>query len=269
MDTPVKRRSAPAGSRVPVSDQMPATDHTEDALLGGRVRIRQPRTGQRASADAVMLAAAVPAKPGMRVLDLGCGSGVGMLCLAARVPDLDIDGLELQPALVALCAGNIAANGHAGRLRVFEGDIRNRVTGLAPNSYDQVFANPPYFDRGRHRASPHDGRATARSETGNADAGQWVAALLRYVRPGGGLTLVHRAERLPELLLALGKGAGAVRIVPLQSRTGEPAKRVILQAVKASKAALTLAAGVVLHHDDGSYRPEIDAVLRAGAPFPL
>lgn len=252
---------------------MSSADLTEDALLSGRVHVTQPRKGQRASADAVMLAAAVPAGPGQRALDLGCGTGIGMLCLAARVPGAAVDGIEIQPDLVALCTRNIAANGMADRLRVVCGDIRHSKAAIAPNSYDQVFANPPYFDAARHRASPHAGRATARSESGEADLAHWIAALLRHARPGGGVTLIHRAERLPEILAALtgqgGKqGAGAIRITPLQSRDGEAAKRVILRAVKGSKAPLTLEPGVVLHRADGSYVPAIDAVLREGAAFP-
>lgn len=243
-------------------------DLTEDALLGGRVHVAQPRKGQRASADAVMLAAAVPARSGMRVLDLGCGTGVGMLCLAARVPDITVDGIEIQEALVALCTRNIVANDMADRLRVVAGDIRRRVPGIAPNGYDQVFANPPYFDAARHRASPHAGRATARSEAGEADLAHWVAALTRHARPGGGITLIHRAERLPELLAALAVKAGAIRVTPLWSRPGEAARRVILRAVKGSKAPLQLEPGIVLHRPDGTYLPEIDAVLRQGAAFP-
>src|SRR3546814_18915857 len=107
-----------------------------------------------------MLAAAVPAKLGQAVLELGAGSGVGMLCLAARLPGIAVDGIEIQPDLVALAARNIAANGLEDRLRVVAGDLRRRVAGIPPNSYDQVFANPPHFDTAPHRASPHSGRAT-------------------------------------------------------------------------------------------------------------
>lgn len=244
------------------------TDHTRDALLGGLVHLEQPRRGQRASADAVMLAAAVPARPGQQVLELGCGSGVGMLCLAARVPKARIDGIELQSDLVALCARNIAVNGMEDRLRVAAGDIRRRVSGIAPNSYDHVFANPPFFDSQRHRASPHAGRATARSEADQADLAHWIAAMLRHARPGGGLTLIHKADRLPDLLAALNPKAGAIRVIPLWSKAGQPAKRIILRAIKGSRAPLTLDPGVLLHRPDGSYFPEVDAVLRSGAAFP-
>ena len=248
---------------------MPDNDHTTDALLGGLVRLKQPRKGQRASADAVMLAAAIGAKSGAQVLELGSGSGVAMLCLAARLKNVTVAGLELQPDLVALCARNIAANGFEERLSIYEGDIRaRRIAGLAPNSFDQVFANPPYFDAARHRVSPHAGRAAARAEAEDADVGHWIAAMLRYAKPNAGLTLIHKAERLGDILVALESKAGAIRVIPLWSRPGQPAKRVIVKAVKGSKAPLVLTPGLVLHAADGGYLPEIDAVLRSGAALP-
>lgn len=249
---------------------MPDNDHTHDALLGGLVRLKQPRKGQRASADAVMLAAAVAAKSGAQVLELGCGSGVAMLCVASRLKNVTVAGLELQPDLAALCAKNIAANGFADRLSVHEGDIRaRRIAGLTPNSFDQVFANPPYFDVARHRVSPHAGRAAARADGGAAaDIGHWVAAMLRYAKPNAGLTLIHKAERLGDILAAFESKAGAIRVIPLWSRPGQPAKRVIVRAVKGSRAPLTLTPGLVLHSADGGYLPEIDAVLRSGAALP-
>lgn len=248
---------------------MPDNDHTTDALLGGLVRLKQPRKGQRASADAVMLAAAIVAKSGAQVLELGCGSGVAMLCVAARLKNVSVAGLELQPDLAALCARNIAANSFEDRLRVHEGDLRaRRIAGLTTNSFDQVFANPPYFDMARHRVSPHAGRATARAEAEDADIGHWVAAMLRYAKPNAGLTLIHKAERLGDILAALDGKAGAIRVIPLWSRASQPAKRVIVRAVKGSKAPLTLTPGLVLHQPDGSYLPGIDAVLRSGAALP-
>ncbi|WP_341703407.1 N-6 DNA methylase, partial [Ferrovibrio sp.] len=188
--------------------------------------------------------------------------------LAARVPGVAVDGAEIQPDQAALCAPNNAQNDMADRLQVVAGDIRRRIAGLTPNGYDHVFANPPYFDSARHRASPHAGRATARSESGAADLAEWIAAMLRHAKPGGRLTLIHKAERLGDILQALGKKAGGVRVVPLYSKAGQPAKRMILSAVKDSRAPLQLDAGLVLHREDGSYFPDVDAMLREGAAFP-
>ncbi|MDT8344261.1 MAG: methyltransferase, partial [Thermohalobaculum sp.] len=94
---------------------------TEDRLLGGRVRLLQPGAGYRAATDPVLLAAAVPARPGERVLELGIGAGAATLCLAARVAGLVHAGLEIQPDYLALAARNAALNGVA--LVLFEGDV--------------------------------------------------------------------------------------------------------------------------------------------------
>ncbi len=239
---------------------------TRDALLGGRVLLYQPRKGQRASADAVMLAAAVPARRGQQVLELGCGTGVAMLCLAARQPGLQIDGVEIQPDLVALATRNIAANGQEASLHAVPGDIRTRIPGIQPNSYDQVFANPPYFEPGAHRQAADPGRALARQ---GSDSAAWVAAMLRHCKPGGRITLIQRVEQLGALLAALAPKAGSIELVPLHSKPDQPAKRLILRAVKGGKAPLVLRPGLVLHQPNGEYFPEIDAVLREGAALPI
>lgn len=242
---------------------------SEDLLLGGKIRLQQPRHGQRASADAVMLAAAVPARSGQTVLELGCGSGVAMLCLGARIAGVRIDGVELLPDLAALAQRNIERNGLAGRLAARAGDIcARRISNLTANSYDHVFANPPYFDAARHRVPADAARAAARIGAGATDTLAWIQAMLRFAKHGGRLTLIQRAERLPELLAALAGKAGGITIRPLHSRAGQPAKRLILHAVKGGRAPLVLAPGLVLHEADGRYRPEIDAVLREGAALP-
>jgi len=241
------------------------------------VVIHQPRKGgQRASADAVMLAAAVQAKSGQRVLELGCGSGVVMLCLAARVKGLEIEGIELDPALAELAKRNIEDNGMADALHVHPGDIRRRGQKPQPNSFDHVCANPPYFEPGRHRIAKDAARALARQgvSASGADAmlADWVAAMLRFAKPGGRLTLIQRAERLPELLAALLPAekpkAGSVEIIPLWSKPGRPAERLILRAVKGGRAPLIFRPGLMLHDAAGAYLPEAEAMLRQGAAFP-
>ncbi|MBX3453417.1 methyltransferase [Ferrovibrio sp.] len=249
------------------------SETTTDKLLDGRVLLTQPRQGQRASADAVMLAAAVAAKRGQNVLDLGCGTGVAMLCLAARLPGLQADGLEIQPKLVELARHNLQANAMAGHLRVFEGDLRQRIAGLQPNAYDHVLANPPYFDPARHRPAKDAGRALARQGVdgegaAGADEAAWVSAMLRYARPSGRLWLIQRVEQLPATLAAFGQRAGGIIILPLQSKPGQPPKRLIIQAVKGGKSPLKLLPPLLLHEADGSYRPAIEAVLREGAALP-
>jgi tRNA1(Val) A37 N6-methylase TrmN6 len=240
------------------------TDLTHDALLGGRVRLWQPRSGYRAATDPVLLAAAVPARAGQRVLDLGCGAGAAALCLAARVPGLALSGLELQPAYAALARRNAAEAGVP--LCVVEGDLAAMPAELAAGSFHHVIANPPWFRPGGGPAAQDPGRETAQREA--TPLGAWIEAGLRRLRPGGRITLIQSAERLPEMLVALAPRAGGVTVLPVAPRTGRPAGRVILTARKGGRGAFRLLSPFVLHEgvahlrDGDDYSPAARAVLR-------
>lgn len=240
-------------------------DQTQDLFLGGRLRLSQPRHGYRAAADPVLLAAACPARAGESVLELGCGVGVASFCLGARVTGVRLHGLELQPAYADLARHNAMVTGIS--LEVHQGDLRRMPPGLR-GSFDHVIANPPYFAPQDGTAARDPGRETAqREETPLAD---WLLAARKRLRPGGWLTLIHLAERLPDLLRGM-EGFGAVSVLPLAPRPGRPAARVILRARKGARAPFRLLAPLILHdgaaHDGDreNYSAEVRAVLREGA----
>ena len=234
---------------------------SEDSLLGGRVRLRQPARGYRVAVDPVLLAASVAATAGERVLDLGCGVGAAGLCLLARIPGLSLDGLEIQVDLVRLAAQNAELNGVTGSFAPAVGDVAKPPPRLAPGSFQHVMCNPPYLARDAARAGPN--RAKDRStREGAADLTAWVATGLAMVAPRGSLTFVHRADRLGDLLAALSGRAGEIVIFPLWPGANKAAKRVIVRARRESATPLRLAPGLVLHHPDGPYTAEADAVLR-------
>ncbi|MFN3261372.1 MAG: tRNA1(Val) (adenine(37)-N6)-methyltransferase [Pikeienuella sp.] len=239
---------------------------TEDALLGGRVRLLQPRGGYRAATDPVLLAAALQARPGERALDLGCGAGAAMLCLAARVPGLELHGLEVQPDYADLARRNAALNG--AEATIWEGDAFAAPAELRRIGFDLVLSNPPFFDAAAP-AAPDKGRDAARRA--QRDAAEWAAAALARLRSGGRLALVHRAESLPALLAGLGAGAGDVSVIPLAARAGRAAKRVIVTARKGAKGPFRLAAPLILHEgpehlkDGDDFSREAAAILRDGA----
>ena len=248
-----------------------AHETREDRLLGGRVRLLQPLSGYRAATDPVLLAAAVPARPGERVLDLGCGVGAAAFCLAARVPGLELHGLEIQPAYLALAAENAALNGVA--ITLHQGDVAAPPRALRQLAFDQVMLNPPYHGEDA-TASPVGGRDRAHREgagEGAASLGDWIATALARLKPKGWLTLIHRAERAPELLRLLDGPAGAIALKPLAARAGRDAGRVIIRARKGSKAPFRLLAPLVLHagsthvRDADDFSPEAAAILRNAA----
>ena len=243
-----------------------ASELSEDRFLGGRLRLRQPLDGYRAGVDPVLLAAAVAAKPGEAVLELGLGAGAASLCLAARVPGLALAGLELQPAYAALARENAAANGLA--LEVVEGDLAAMPAALRARRFDHVLMNPPYFRRAGGTPAANPGRETALAEA--LPLAAWVDAAARRLAPGGTLTAIQRAERLPDLLSACDTRLGCIEVKPVASRTGREASLVLIRARKGGRAAFRLHPPLVLHEgarherDGESYRPEAQAILRGG-----
>ncbi len=239
-------------------------DLTRDAFLGGRVLLYQPRTGYRAGVDPVLLAASVAAEAGQSVLDLGCGVGAAILCLSARVPGLMLTGVELQDDYAQLARRNAG-----DRVEVIQADITDLPPALRQRQFDHVISNPPYFDRAASREAQDAGRETALGES--TPLADWVRAAAKRLKPKGLAHIIHRAERLPEILGAWPKGMGSIEVLPLTSRAGRRAERVIVRARKNGRGAFKLHAPLILHAgarhtaDTPDYVPKVKAVLRDAA----
>lgn len=270
--------AVPTGGTAGAVDAADAVD--ENGLLDGRVRLLQPARGYRVSIDAVLLAAAAAPDPGAVVLDVGSGVGSVALCLLHRRPDLRLVAVEQQATLAALARRNADRNRLAGRLSVLEQSIAPRRQALAAvgrmlprdrtaAGVDHVVTNPPQHGAGAD-PSPDPSRALADREAA-VPLSAWLGFCVAALRPGGGLTLVHRADRLDEVLAALAAGprVGAIRVLPLWPMAGRPARRVILSAVKGRRTPMVLLPGLVLHGAAGHFTAEADAVLRDGAALAI
>ncbi len=241
---------------------------TDDGFLDGRLKVLQPAKGYRAGLDAVLLAAAVPARAGERVLEAGAGVGVASLCLASRVSGLEVAGIELQPELVRLAGENISRNGFGDRVSVIEGDIGHPVRdlaamGLEPNAWHHVFANPPFHDPAASPAPPNASKAQAHLTLGS-DLDDWVRFACVMARPKGTVTFIHRAETLGDLLAAMSGHLGGIEVFPLWPAAGKSASRVIVRGQRGSRAPLALRPGLVLHGRDGRFTDRAEALLRRG-----
>jgi tRNA1(Val) A37 N6-methylase TrmN6 len=236
----------------------PVLDVTDDLLLGGRIRLRQPASGYRVAIDPILLAASIAAKPGERILDMGSGVGAASLCVLSRSAGVTATLWEIEPAIAALARENAARNGFDDRMIV-----ETRAVGTTTPDFDQVMSNPPY-----HGGKTSDLRqaATRGVATIEVDLAHWIASAASALRHRGRLTLIFRADRLDELLAALTPKFGGIVLCPLWPRQGEPAKRVIVRAIKGSKAALSLTAGLVLHAAEG-YTASAAAILSGDAPL--
>lgn len=246
---------------------------TEDAVLGGALRLRQPRRGHRVGHDAVLLAAACPAQAGEQVVDLGAGVGAAGLAVAARISDIAVTLVEIDPDLAALAAENAQLNGLAARVRSITLDALAparafAAAGLGPESLARVLMNPPFNDPVRQKTSPDRRRRLAHAAPRETLAA-WIRTAARLLRPRGTLTLIFRSDGLVDLGRALDAVFGAVAILPVYPKPDEPAIRILVRATKASRAPLALLPGLVLNDARGYPTPQAEAVLRAGASLPL
>jgi tRNA1(Val) A37 N6-methylase TrmN6 len=243
----------------------PAT--SEDAVLGGRLVLRQPLRGHRVGHDAILLAAATSAHAGERAVDLGAGVGAAGLALARRIDGLSVTLVEVDPALAALARDNAERNGLGANVRAVCLDVvasaaAFSAVGLAAGETDCVLMNPPF--NAPANPSPDASRRVAHAASRGA-LGQWLHAASRLLRPAGRLTLIWRADGAAEVLSGLAPGFGAVSLLPIYGTPGSPAIRILVQAIKGNRAPLTLLPGLLLADGQGKPTAQAEAILRGAA----
>jgi len=245
---------------------------TLDDFLGGKIQLHQPEVGYRISTDTVFLAASLGLKKGEKMLDLGAGSGGILSCFAARKRDelaeKSLVGLELQSELIRAARQNAAHNGFEKIISYYQGDISDPPGELEPNSYHHVVSNPPYLENGHATASPFETKKRAHMDH-HVILKDWVGYCLRMLRPLGYLSLVHRADRMDDIIAALTEKAGDITIFPLWPDDQKAAKRVIIRARKGGKGPLSLKKGLVVHKSDGDFSQRAEAILRHGAALEI
>jgi tRNA1(Val) A37 N6-methylase TrmN6 len=241
---------------------------TEDAILNGRIRIRQPARGYRVNVDTLLLAATFDPRMawgGCSFIEVGCGVAGALLSIgkhhAHLVPAVRLVGIERDPQIALLAASNAIANGLEAE--IIEGDALDPPSHLA--SFDRVLFNPPYD-------YPGDGHAPAAERQGAYIAerpiADWIKVWCNRMTKDAHLTLIHRSYRLGEVLAAMEGRLGGIEVLPVRPSSTAPARRIIVRARKGSRAPLKLLAGLDLHPaNDGKnkYTREAEAILRGEA----
>lgn len=229
-----------------------------DGFYNGRFYACQPTSaGHRAGLDALLIAAGLEKSAKGIVVDFGAGVGIAGFAALVGNQDLSAILIERDEAMIALGKKSLALEQNAGfaaRTRFIEADIEAsasdwRAAGLMPDSVDHVIMNPPY-NHNAHRISSDRVKASAHSE---ADSGiePWLRKSAMLLKPGGDLVLIHRAERLETILAAAMRRFGAITVLPIHSKPGQSANRIVVKMVKGSKAPFKIAPGIVLHENDG------------------
>ncbi len=238
---------------------------TIDGLLNRRVMLEQPANGYRVAVDTVLLAASVPAEPGQKIIDLGCGVGGAMLCVACRVPNVILTGVEIQDDFVGMCKHNIARNAFAKHVNVFGADITDLPERLN-DIFDHVIMNPPYHDEIRHDVSVDEQKRKANAiREGELDL--WIEAANNLLQSSGVMTLIYRADRLNQILDLLHDKFGLVEVLSLRSKISLPPKRIIVRAHKAGDFHAQFCQTLTLHEANGSYTEAVEGVLRHMKPM--
>jgi tRNA1(Val) A37 N6-methylase TrmN6 len=253
----------------PMTDRLP--ECTEDAFLGGRLRLRQLKAGHRAGHDAMLLAAATSARQGMRVVDFGAGIGAAGLAVARRVEGINLALVEIDETLANLARNNAAANSIAADVIVLDveaGAEAFATAGLAPDSADSVLMNPPFNDSTRHRASPDAARASAHV-AGEDMLDRWIHAARRVLKSGGVLTMIWRADGITEVLAALDRGFGSLAILPVHGEASAPAIRILIRAVKGGRAPTQILPALMLNDESGLPNKQVQELLAGNGVLPL
>jgi tRNA1(Val) A37 N6-methylase TrmN6 len=253
-------------------DDTEASDLTTDAAFGGRLTLTQPRRGHRFGHDAILLAAATPARAAQRVVEFGAGVGAAGLALIVRVPAIHLTLIDIEPHLVKLAGVNARLNNIGQWVTTVALDVTATArefstAGLDAESIDHVMMNPPFNDPAQQRCSPKPERARAHS--GGLDLLRaWCKSASRLLKPNGMVTLIWRADGLGDVLPALA-GFGSIMIMPVHPRADSPAIRILVRATKGSRGPLRLLPGFVLNEADGRPSAAADAILRDAAALPL
>ncbi|KUO66265.1 MAG: hypothetical protein APF80_08930 [Alphaproteobacteria bacterium BRH_c36] len=255
-----------------------SADVSDDAFLGGRIRLLQPRRGYRAGIDAVLLAAAVPedlrGASGNTLLDAGAGIGTVGLCAARRLCELRVTLIEREPQLVDLARENIARNELGDRACVHLTDLTVHGNGplscqLAPESYAVVVANPPFIAARDGTMSEFPLKRSSHALRPQETLDQWCRFLARMCAPGGLAIVIHTTEGLDDIMTGFKGRFGGLIIQPLHPRHGEAANRVIVAARKGQRVRTRILPGIEIHAEGHDFTPRIAAVLRDGAGLRL
>lgn len=231
---------------------------TIDKFLGGKVLLKQSKSGLRATSDAVLLSAFVKIKENETLLDVGAGNGVVGLCINAR-KKCQINALEYQTSLIKQIQENAELN--KTDIHVFEHNLFDKKDPLKGILFHHIVTNPPFYDNtGKGRKSDEQKLAFQ----ADFDLKKWLDYCLKHLKSKGTFTIIHRPELLGEILCVLEKKLGKIELFPIQTKQNQPATRIIIRGVLGAKSPTKLYPPLIMHKPDGSRSELAEQILRNG-----
>lgn len=233
--------------------------HTIDAFHNGGFFLVQPSdAGHRAGMDAMLLAATLPDEARGVLADFGAGAGAAGLAAINRLPDLRALLIERAPVMAEYARRSLALPGNAHlatRAHVIEADVtlhgrQRHAAGLADHAFDYVILNPP-FNAGSDRKTPDPLKAEAHAMESDDLFERWLRTAAATLKSGGQVSIIARPESMADILVALGKRFGGVEITPVCPRPGDDAIRILVTAIKGSRARLRLRDRILIHEGPG------------------
>lgn len=241
---------------------------TIDALLGGRLRIIQKKSGYRFSIDALLLAHFVALKEGEECLELGTGSGVVALILALRCRCKRVRGIDIQEELVSMARRSAEMNDLAGMIEIQRGDVRHPESICGPRSFDAVVFNPPYRRLRSGRMNPDPAKAIARHEVAGK-LGDFLAAAAHALKEGGRVYAIYPAKRMVELIVRMrGNRIEPKRLRIVHSRPGGRGEFLLVEGVNGGREELILLPPLFIYGEGSAYSSEMTAIFRDLSSFP-
>jgi tRNA1(Val) A37 N6-methylase TrmN6 len=233
-------------------------NETIDAFHRGRFYLVQPKgVGHRSGVDAMLLASLVDGAGPISVADLGAGAGAAGLAVASRLPQAQVLLVERSALMAQYARKSLALPQnaeHAQRVTVLEADVTltgkaRQGAGLEDEVHDHVIMNPPFNDPS-DRLTPDGLKAQAHAMSeGLFEA--WTRTAGAILKPGGQLSLIARPQSIAEIIQACGRRFGGLEIRSVHPRPAEDATRVLVTAIKGSRARLVFRAPLFLHGGEG------------------
>ena len=238
---------------------MPAVLREHESLddLQNGYFIIQSEEGFRYGIDAVLLSGFARVKPGEKVLDMGTGTGILPILLAAKTEGESFTGLEIQEKSAEMAGRSVAYNHLEGRVRIVAGDIKEAGAIFGPASFDVVVSNPPYMTGNHGLTNPELPKAIARHEI-LCTLEDVIGTAEKLLKPGGKFFMVHRPFRLAEILVQLSlhhlEPKRMQLVYPYLDR--EP-NMVLIEAVRGGNPRMTVEKPLIVYDRPGVYNQEI------------